>query len=190
MSYDDVVIDTTKKFILKRREYVELAFVVEKVVPLIRDGVIEKILRYVQNDLRQRFNERSDSSLWSVKFIESEPDKPQAVQIKKRSWKCGDGTDWPQWQGVRLDRDWDGANITVSPFENVTPDAIQRICDEQQIGASRIRRSYVYCGLEDNLKDWDGADFVFDAWSKPEKVAGELAQKMEGLAKKIDGVLS
>ena len=189
----DVVVDTTKKFILGKREYAELAFVVEKAVTLIREEAVEKILKCVDRYLKQRFKQRSDSNQWTVKFVES-GHLPQAVRIKKLSWQCGGGTDWPEWEGVRLDRNWNGANISVSPIENVAPAEIMKLFHKQNIGTPRTRKSsgidYVYCGLEGDLKDWNGPDFVFRAWQTPEQIAKDLAEKMETLAQKIDDVLS
>ena len=185
MKYDD---DATRDFVLTNKGYVKLAFSVEKAVPRIRNGAVEKILKRVENHLGQRFCSRE----WTVKFVSS-GNNPQAVQIRKHTWQCGE-PGWPGWQGVRLDRNWNGANITVGSFENVSPDEIKQICDKQNIGISRIRGAYVYCGLEycgeeGNLRDWEGADFVFDAWHKSDKLAEELAKKMEELVKRIDDVL-
>ena len=182
MTYDDAAVDTTRKFIIRDKGYLKLALFVEKAALGIRNGAVEKILTRVHKHLTQRFC----SQEWTVDFV-GPGKQTQAVRIKKRSWQCG-GTAWPEWEGVRLDRSWKGANITVSSFENVKPDKIRDVFDELKIGGSRISGSYVYCRLEGNLKDWEVADFVFDAWHKPGKIAEDLAQKMEKLARKIDDV--
>ena len=178
----DVIDETTKKFILGKKGYVELAFIVEKAVTLIRDEAVEKILKRVDKYLQQRF----DSSQWTVDFLESNH-QPQAVRIRKHSWQCGGQTGW---EGVRLDRNWDGANISVSPIDNVECTEIMKIAREQKIGTPRMRGTYVYYGLEGDLKDWNGPAFVFCAWHNPKEIANDLAKKMEKLARKIDDVLS
>ena len=178
----DVVGDTTRNFILRKRGYLELAFIVAEAVPLIRDEAAKNILRPVEKYLRKRF----DCSQWKVEYLESRH-QPQAVRIKKHSWQCGGG--WPDWEGVRLDRNWDGANVSVSPIENVECANTMDIFHNQNIGMPRMRGDYVYCGLEGNLKDWNGADFVFSAWHKPKKIAKDLAKKLEKLAQEIDKAL-
>ena len=180
----DVIDETTKKFILGKKGYVELAFIVEKAVTLIREEAVEKILKRVDKYLQQRF----DSSQWTVDFLESKH-QPQAVRIRKHSWQCG-GAVWPGWEGVRLDRNWNGANISVSSIENVEPIEIRELFHEQKIGTPRMRGTYVYYGLEGDLKDWNGPAFVFCAWHNPKEIANDLAKKMEKLARKIDDVLS
>ena len=184
MTYDDSALNTTRDFILTNKGYVKLAFIVEKAALSIRNGAVEKILKRVENHLRQRFCSRE----WTVEFVSSQ-NQPQAVRIRKHTWQCGGDPGWAGWEGVRLDRNWNGANITVSSFENVNLDEIMQIFADQKIGISRIRGCYVYCGLEGNLRDWEGADFVFDAWHESDKIAEDLAQKMEKLVKKLDDVL-
>ena len=182
MTYDDGAVDTTRDFILTNKGYVKLAFIVERAASSIRNGAVDKILKRVENHLGQRFCSRE----WTVEFVSSR-NQPQAVRIRKHTWQCGGGE--PGWEGVRLDRNWNGANITVSSFENVNLDEIMQIVADQKIGIPQIIGAYVYCGLEGNLRDWEGADFVFDAWHESDKIAEDLAQKMEELVKKLDDVL-
>ncbi len=179
----DFVVEATKKFILGRKGYVKLALVVADAVPMIQDEAAENILRPAEKYLRKRF----DSSQWKVEYLESTKNQPQAVRIKKHSWQCGGR--WPDWEGVRLNRNWDGANISVSPIETVESADIIEVFHDQNIGTPRMRGDYVYCGLEGNLKDWNGADFVFSAWHKPKKIAKDLAKKLEKLVQEIDGAL-
>ncbi len=176
MTNDDDAVRTTRDFILRDKKYVKLALLVEKAALKIRNSAVKRILRRVDEHLRQRFCNRE----WTVDFVTSQ-NQPHAVRIRKRSWQCGGVTGW---EGVRLDRNWDGENITVSGFENVKPIEIQQICDKQNIGTSRIRGSYVYCGLEGNRADWEGPDFIFEAWYESDKIADDLADKMDSWREK------
>ena len=177
--------DTVARFIRNNPTYMELAFKVEKAAPRIREEAVRKVLKRVEERLSKRFADGQ----WAVKFLKAgRPRQPQAVRIKKHSWQCV-APGWESWEGIRLDRDWRGPIISVSRFRELKMPEIEQIL-KHHIGLPQLRdKDYFCCCLEGDLKDWNGADFVFRAWHKPEKIAKDLAEKMEILAIEIDKIL-
>ena len=192
MTQDVIVNTTTEEFIVGNKEYLKLAFMVEKVAPKIRKKAVENVLKRVE----KRLNERFGSGDWVVELLRDNPDRPQAVRIKKESWREKLMFDHEKgWEGIRINRDtWVGcASVTVGPFEKgkstEIKEQIEKLFRECNIGMPEMTTYYARCRLEGDLKDWNGADFVFDALNEPDKIADDLAGKLEKLAREVDQIL-
>ncbi len=183
----DVIVNTTVEFIVGSKKYLKLAFYVGRAVSRIRNKAAENVLGRVEKRLQQQFGNRD----WIVELLrEKRSRQPEAVRIKKESWRkeLEDYND-EKWKGVRVN--CGGAwGISTGPFKEVESTEIEALFCEYKIGVpKRTKLGFVHCHLEGDLEDWDGADFVFRAWHKPEKIAKDLAEKMETLAIEIDKIL-
>ena len=186
---DDLVLNATMEFIAADRNRIDLAFKVEEAVAELRTIVIENVM----NAVSSRLTERGFKPPWAITVVRNKQGSAQATCILKEDWgercKRTDG-----WRGVRLIANngtgWNCANISIAPFEGVDTDQLVAVLTEHALGTPQKWGEYVYCDLQDDLKDWNGTGFVFRAHKETDEIADQLTKMLAEIAQSVDKILA
>ena len=195
----NIIVDTTVKFIRADEKYLSLALEVEKALPAVREALIKETLECVESDLNRRLSGTGDASeKWHVQVI-IKPDKkiPPFLRVCKKHWlqqKMKEHKNGSYW-GVLLcvpvtgGRAW----ISVADISEMSDTSKEKIraSVESCVGGSRKDQGERFNYLQNDLSDWTGAAFMKKAIKekKRKKIAYGLAGKLEELAREVDKIL-
>ena len=193
----NIIVDTTVKFIRADEKYLSLALEVEKALPAVREALIKETLECVESDLNRRLSGTGDASeKWHVKVIEPN-EKSLFLRVCKEHWlqqKMKEYKPRSYW-GVLLSvpvtrgRAW----ISVADISEMSDTSKEKIraSVESCVGGSRKDQGERFSYLQNDLSDWTGAAFMKKAIKekKRKKVAYGLAGKLEELAREVDKIL-
>ena len=193
----NIIVDTTVKFIRADEKYLSLALEVEKALPAVREALIKETLECVESDLNRRLSGTGDASeKWDVRVIKPD-EKSLFLRVCKKHWlqqKMKEHKNGSYW-GVLLfvpvtgGRAW----ISVADISEMSDTSKEKIraSVESCVGGSRKDQGERFNYLQNDLSDWTGAAFMKKAIKekKRKKIAYGLAGKLEELAREVDKIL-
>ena len=194
----NIIVDTTVKFIRADEKYLSLALEVEKAVAAIREALIKETLECVESDLNRRLSGTGDASeKWDVRVIKPD-EKSLFLQVCKKHWlqqKMKRTQKHTSYWGVLLVVPVTGgwAWISVADISEMSDTSKEKIraSVESCVGGSRKDQGERFNYLQNDLSNWTGAAFMKKAIKekKRKKIAYGLAGKLEELAREVDKIL-
>ena len=185
----DIILDTTVRFIRASERNLQLAFHVVEALPEVRTELISDFFECVEKQLKETVETTEG---WEIRAIRSE-----GLWMGKKSWgrlKVGDYSE--DWWGIRLLSKGDGwayPSISVANIEK-TPKNVKEQIREQfrnSIGKPETEGAYIYHYLKDDLPDLNSLDFLKKMVNDKEReeITKDMADKLAKLAKVVDKAL-
>ncbi len=188
----DIILDTTVRYIRASERNLQLAFHVEEALPTVRTELISEFFKCVEKQLKE-IVETTEG--WEIRATGTE-----GLWIRKRHWNQlnveKDGEDW--W-GVILDSARNdkkaSSSIYMANIEKISQSVKESVESEfrKSIGEPITEeRVYLTHYLEGDLSDFDDLIFLKKMVNDKdrEEITKDMADKLAKLADTVDRVLS
>ena len=185
----DIILDTTVRFIRANERNLQLAYQVEKALPVVQTELIDDFFKCVEKQLKKKVETTEG---WEIRAISTE-----GLWMRKKSWgrlkvreHNVDG-----WWGISLYREEGGNSwVGVANIEKTSEKVKEQIRDEfrKYIGEPDTDEQYIWVYLKDDIGDFEGFDFLKKVIDEEErkKIVKDMTEKLADLAVGVDGVLS
>ncbi|MDE0157198.1 MAG: hypothetical protein OXS28_16565 [Gammaproteobacteria bacterium] len=193
----DIIHDTTVSFIRANERNLQLAFQVEKAMPVVREKLIKDFFECVKKHVEKQLTEKVETiERWEIKVEDT-----KGLFVRKKDWgkqlKVGKYSNSNDWWGIRLlskTSGWKQANISVANIESILDGQKKRFREKfhECIGICNEGGPHMWRFLE--FEDFESLDFLKkmmnDKDEEREKIIKDLADKLAKLAVAVDKVLS
>ena len=189
----DIILDTTVRFIRASERNLQLAFHVVEALPKVRTELISDFFECVEKQLKETVETTEG---WEIRATGTE-----GLWIRKRHWeqlKVEEDSD--EWWGIFLSSEWDDKKLSSSPYisvgniEKILPSVKEKVESEfhESIGEPETDGQYIYHYLEGDLSNLGDLNFLKKMVNdkEREKITKDMADKLAKLANAVDGVLS
>ncbi len=201
---EDIMEKTMVNFITESPERLELAFGVESALRAVREKLICKFTKRIEDYLNEWINEKGKGREdWQVRSTTSDPKKHMTantawVVLYKTDWGFNEPQDdWPA-AGAALntsDTHWGNVNLCVAahetypkdlnePFRNQLKEKLSgfEYGDYQPVPACKY--------LDDNLRNWNDEEFLkkFVDENQAKQMVRKVADQLCTLAESLDGM--
>ena len=182
----DIIHDTTVRFIRASERNLQLAFLVEEALPEVRTELIKEFFKCVEKQLKQKIEAAEG---WEIRATGTE-----GLWMRKKSWVrlkvSGD-----DWWGIYLFQDEkNDPYIGVASIKKTSKEEKDQIREQFRnlMGAPETQQTEIYHYLKDDLPDMNGLDFLEKMVNDGarEKIVNNMADKLHKLADAVDRVLS
>ena len=195
----DIIHDTTVSFIRANERNLQLAFQVEKAMPVVREKLIKDFFECVKQHVEKQLIEKVETiERWEIKAEDT-----KALCVRKNDWeqqlKVGKYSNSNAWWGIRLLSKmpgWKHASIGIVNIGEIPDGQKKQISEKfhECIGICNERGPHIWCFLEDELENFESLDFLKkmmnDEDEEREEIIKDLADKLANLAVAVDEVLS
>ena len=185
----DIILDTTVRVIRANERHLQLAFQVEKAMPVVREELIKEFFECVEKQLKEKVETTEG---WEIRATGTE-----GLWMRKKSWDRlkvrehnVDG-----WWGISLYREeGDSSWIGVANIEKTPEEVKKQIRDKfrEYIGEPDTDEQYIWHYLEGDLSDLTDLNFLKKMVNdeKREEITKDMADKLAKLAVAVDEALS
>ena len=193
----DIILDTTVRFIRASERNLQLAFHVVEALPKVPTELISDFFECVEKQLKETVETTEG---WEIRVTGTE-----GLWIRKRHWeqlKVEEDSD--EWWGIFLSSEWDDKKLSSSPYisvgniEKILPSVKEKVESEfhESIGEPETEKTeegvYLVHYLEGDLSDLDDLNFLKKMVNDKdrEEITQDMADKLAKLADTVDRVLS
>ena len=188
----DIILDTTVRFIRASERNLQLAFHVEEALPEVRTELISDFFECVEKQLKETVETTEG---WEIRATGTE-----GLWIRKRHWEqLKVEEDSEDWWGVILLSEWDDKKSSSSPsislanIEKISHSVKEKVESEfrESIGEPKTEGQYLCHYLEGDLSDLDDLNFLKKMVNDKEReeITKDMADKLAKLAKVVDKAL-
>ena len=185
----NIILDTTVKFIRDNEQYLELAFLVEEALPIVRKERIKDFFKCVEKQLKKNLDTKKG---WEIRATDH-----RHLRIHKPCWEQLRSGEVPNegWGGISLYPYNKSLVISVKNIENISEDVKQQIMDNfrNSINQPKVsEKQEIWNHPQNNLGDVSCLDLLKKMIDEKEqrKIVEDMTEKLAELAEAVDGVLS
>ena len=194
----DIILDTTVRFIRANESNLQLAFRVEEALPKVRTELISDFFECVEKQLKETVKTTEG---WEIRATGTE-----GLWIRNRHWKqLKVEEDSEYWWGVILFSEWDDKKSSSSPsiclgnIEKISHSVKEKVESEfrESIGKKPETEKteggeYLTHYLKGDLSDLNDLNFLKKMVNDKdrEEITKDMADKLAKLADTVDRVLS
>ena len=178
----DIILDTTVRFIRASERNLQLAFHVEKALPVVRTELIKEFFVCIEKQLKENVGAEEE---WEIKAIGTE-----GLWIRNTHWEqLKDSEDW--W-GISISYEKGCPSINVADISKIN--SVKKKVEREfrkSIGEPEIEGPYIFHYLEDDIPDLKGLDFLKKMVKDEarEEIVKDMADKLTKLAEVVDKAL-